>query len=431
MGILGTMKTAMSGMDAQSSRVSVVSDNLANINTTGYKRAAVSFSSFVFPSTRGGAYTSGGLEASTKNMVSEQGSLIHTTSNTDLAIQGDGFFVVKDNADVPYLTRSGSFKIDNEGYLQNTAGYALLGYPLKNSAHPLTLNSFAGLEKINLKDFELKAVPTTKGSIPANLDKDAESISIDSTPNKNKSASHVDYTNKSSFSAYDNLGSEVIYDLYYTKVGGGKWEISIFRQDQATQNGFPYMAVDTKTKVSPLATSTFSFDLATGSLADDSPKEVSFIDSASGVDQNIKIDVSKMTQLAGGFIPQKTDINGQAPGIVKDIIVSKDGIVEIVSGYGIRTPVYRLGIATVPSVDNLKTCTGNVYLPTRKSGSMSIGFPGNGQRGAIFAGALETSNVDIADELAEIIEAQRNYAANSKVFQTGSEFMDILINLKR
>ncbi|MBY7649306.1 MAG: flagellar hook protein FlgE [Candidatus Liberibacter europaeus] len=431
MAILGAMKTAMSGMDAQSNRVSAVSDNIANINTIGYKRTGISFSSLLFPQD-GVSHVSGGVETVEKDMISEQGALIHTASNTDLAIQGGGFFIVKDSDDTHYLTRSGDFDINNEGYLENTAGHVLLAYPLDESFPSMVLNGFQGLEKVNVRNFALQAIPTTEGFISANLDKDAKIITENNTPKNNKTSDNIEYTNKSSFVAYDELGSQVIYDLYYTKIGSEKWEVSIFRQDQSTDNGFPYnIGLDKNNRASPLSTVVLSFNPNTGSLEDHTADSIYFDDNTSGVNNHIKIDMKKMTQVAGGFVPQKTAINGHPPGIVKDFAVSKDGIVDLIYGDGRRSSVYRLAIGTVPSVDNLQPCDGNAYLPTIDSGGISIGFPGDEQRGEIFSGALETANVDIANELTELIEAQRNYAANSKVFQTGSDFMDILISLKR
>ncbi|MBL0848505.1 MAG: flagellar hook protein FlgE [Candidatus Liberibacter ctenarytainae] len=430
MGIFGTMKTAISGMNAQSDRVSVVSDNIANVNTTGYKRSAVAFSTLVCPRAAG-SYTSGGIEVYEKNTISEQGSLVRTASNTDLAIQGAGFFLVKDHNEKSYLTRSGDFHVNNHGYLENIAGHVLLGRPIGESSAPLVINSFKGLEKIKISNLESRTMPTTSGLIAANLEKDAKIISKNNAPGNSSSESHIEYTNKTSFAAYDSLGSQVIYDLYYTKIGNAKWEVSVFRQDQSTNYGFPYANQMSKTATPPLAKLDISFNIANGSLEDSSQKEISFIDSTSGVDQKIKIDLSKTTQIAGGFTPQKAVMNGQAPAKVKDFSVSKDGNIDIIYADGSRIPAYRLVLATVPSEDRLKACDGNTYLPTRDSGDINIGFPGDGRSGEIFSGALESANVDIANELTELIESQRNYAANSKVFQTSSDFMDILISLKR
>ncbi|AGA64938.1 Flagellar hook protein FlgE [Liberibacter crescens BT-1] len=424
MSIFGTMKTAVSGMNAQTNRVTAVGDNIANVNTVGYKRTSASFSSFVVPST--GSYSSGGVETNMNYFISEQGTLIHTVSNTDLAIDGEGFFIVKDSMQVPHLTRSGSFKVNHEGYLQNSAGYILMAYPYNEQSSSTVINSFAGLHKVNVKSLEMKAEPTTYAFIPANLDKDAHSVAGDS-PKDNKALTQ--YTHKTSFSAYDSLGSNVIYDLYYTKNDNGKWEVTVFRQDQATQKGFPYQnqGVD----VSPLASEILSFDLSNGRLKPLSKNKISFIDNTFGVPQKIEIDLSKTTQLAGGFIPQKTEVNGQAPSMIENISVNKQGVVSVVYGDGAQSPIYRLALASVPSINNLQSCTGNVYLPTHNSGKISIGFAGNGRCGEIISNALESSNVDIAHELTEVIEAQRNYVANSKVFQTGSEILDVLINLKR
>ncbi|MGG2474962.1 flagellar hook-basal body complex protein, partial [Rhizobium sp. BR5] len=171
MSIFGTMRTGVSGMNAQANKLGTVGDNIANASTTGYKRASTSFSSLVLPSSSG-SYASGGVQSNVRYSISEQGNLSYTTSSTDLAIQGNGFFVVQDGSGTPYLTRAGSFQKNAEGFLENAAGFKLMGYPYGSNPPAAVVNGFTGLEAININDFGLTASPSTQGSFPANLNRD-------------------------------------------------------------------------------------------------------------------------------------------------------------------------------------------------------------------------------------------------------------------
>ncbi|KAI1695126.1 flagella basal body rod protein [Ditylenchus destructor] len=287
------MRTGVSGMNAQANKLGTVGDNIANASTTGYKRASTSFSSLVLPSSSG-SYASGGVQSNVRYSISEQGNLSYTTSSTDLAIQGNGFFVVQDGSGTPYLTRA--------------------------ATAPATLVQ----EKVEL-----------------------------------------------------------------------------------------------------------TFDPATNKLTTASPKSITINDANSGVAQAIDIDLSQMTQFSSKFTPGTAVLNGNGPSQIKDVEIGKDGLVTAVYQDGGRRNIYQLALATVPSVDNLSPQNGNVYLPSNESGVVTIGFAQTGSFGYIQKGALEGSNVDIASELTDMIESQRIYTANSKVFQTGSDLMDVLINLKR
>ncbi|MGK6314089.1 flagellar hook protein FlgE [Neorhizobium sp. DT-125] len=430
MSIFGTMKTAVSGMNAQANRLGTVGDNIANSSTVGYKRASTAFSSLVLPSTQG-AYSSGGVETNVRYSISEQGGIQYTTSSTDLAIQGEGFFIVSDPNGSPYLTRAGSFQKDSNGYLVNTAGFQLMGYPYGSNPPAAVVNGFNGLEAININDFGLVSSPSSQGSFPANLNKEATAVTGD-TPSDNLATST--YTNKSSLTGYDHAGAKVLYDFYYTKTGENTWEVSVYRQDQATNGGFPYTATPATDLVQQ--TVTLVFDPNTNKLkttAPASPTEITFTDPNDGATpaQTITIDLSQMTQFATAFTPGKGIIDGNSPSPITDVEIGGDGVVTAVYQDGGRRPIYQLALATVPAIDKLLPQNGNVYLPTTDSGVVTIGFPQSGAFGQIYSGALESSNVDIANELTEMIESQRVYTANSKVFQTGSDLMDVLINLKR
>ena len=149
MGLYGMMRTSVSGMAAQANRLSTVADNIANSSTTGYKRASTEFSSLVLES-GGSAYELGSVETRVRIGISEQGTFKFTTSVTDLAVKGNGFFLVNNESGQTYLTRAGSFVKDGNGDLVNAAGYRLMGYSLAPGAPPPVANGTAGLEVVNI-----------------------------------------------------------------------------------------------------------------------------------------------------------------------------------------------------------------------------------------------------------------------------------------
>lgn len=169
MSLYGTMRTGVSGMNAQSNRLSTVADNIANANTTGYKKASTQFSSLILPST-GGAYNSGGVTTDVRYSISAQGTFTYTTSSTDLAINGSGFFIVSGADGVEYLTRAGAFTPMSDGTLRNTAGYKLMGYEYSSTADPtIVINGYDGLSEINLSSGTPIATPSTEGELAVNL----------------------------------------------------------------------------------------------------------------------------------------------------------------------------------------------------------------------------------------------------------------------
>jgi len=421
MSIFGTMKTAVSGMSAQANRLSTVGDNIANAGTTGYKKSSTAFSTMVLPSTAG-SYSSGGVQTNVRYSIAEQGTIQYTTSSTDLAISGEGFFIVQDANGTPYLTRAGSFQVSDSGELVNAGGYTLMGYSYDSGAPAAVVNGFDGLEAINVKKTALSAAASTTGAFPVNLNADATAITGDLPSSNSASAT---YTSKSSLVAYDSLGHKVLYDFYYSKTSDNTWEVSVYRQDGATAGtSFPYADA-------AVGTATLSFDPTTGAMTGGSDLGITMTDATYTPPQEINIDFTGTTQLAYAFTPGNATIDGSAPSSIDSVQISADGIVSAVYEDGKILPLYRIPMATVPSPDNLVPVSGNVYSQGNNSGIITTGFPGSGVFGTIQSGALEGSNVDIASELTEMIESQRSYTANSKVFQTGADIMDVLIGLKR
>ena len=437
MSLYGMMRTGVSGMNAQSTRLATVADNIANSGTNGYKRASVEFSSMVIPNS-GTSYVSGGVSTQIRYSMAA-GNTQYTTSITDLAIDGNGFFVVQDPGGQPFLTRAGSFIPDSNGNLVNAAGFYLMGrsYSL---GEPGTSTDFGDFQRVTIPASGLERVATTFGEFASNLPFDAPIYNppvADQFPSDNPGTSvHIDQgladgsIYKSSLTAIGNAGEPIRLDIYFTKTSANNWEISVFHQPNATAtNAFPYGGV---AGTPPVAEDVLIFNPATGRLAPSSPTSLTIDLDTSGLNgQLVELDLSGMRELAKGYTPLAAEMNGSSPSAIDRIVIDANGIVSAQYENGAIERLYRLDLAYVQSPDQLTVLPGNVFTEGLESGKVSFGRPNEIALGAILSGAIENSNVDIAEELTNMIESQRNYTANSKVFQTGSDLMDVLVNLKR
>ena len=397
MSLYGVLRSGVSGMNAQSNKLGTVAENIQNSSTTGYKRASTEFSSLILPSSEGN-YNSGSVTSRVRYTIGDQGPIAYTTSGSDLAISGNGFFVVTDPGGSPYLTRAGNFVLDGRnGNLVNASGFTLMGYKIGSTAANPSLNSLDGVEPINLSSFSMQAAGSTKGTFKGNLPDGAA----------------VGDIKQSSLQVYDKVGNPIKINITLTKASDTQWTIAV-------ENG-------TNPADPPTGTLTMDLDFdGDGQLVTDPPVMTFTIPGG----EPFSLDMSSMTQLAGEYNVTGTS-NGNAPSAVKDVEFASDGTVYAVYEDGTRVGAYRIPLATVPSPDNLSPRAGNVYETTAASGGYQVGFPEMSGFGSIASGALEGSNVDIGTELTAMIEAQTSYTANSKVFQTGSELLDVLMNLKR
>lgn len=420
MGLYGMLRTSVSGMGAQANRLGAISDNVANSNTPGYKKATVEFSTLVLQS-GGQEYVSGNVQSDTRYGVSQQGSLSYTTSSTDLAIKGDGFFVVQGQNGQTFLTRAGSFQRDGTGNLVNAAGFKLMGYDATTGTSNAVSNGTAGLSTVNFGGFaSLQANATTAGKMFVNFPSSADTVDPGDLPSTNSATAK--YTGKSSLVVYDSLGNTVTLDIYSAKSAAGTWEMSVYNRADAdaTTKGFPYGAA-------ALTTQQLDFD-ASGQFTTSSAKSLSVTVPNGGT---MTIDLSQSTQLSTAYTVFSATADGNAPSEVDRIDIDTAGDIYAIFKNGERVLAYKIPLAKVPSPDNLTPSTGNVYSISSTSGDLLVGTPNVGGFGSLVSGALEQSTVDLGSELTSMIEAQRNYTANSKVFQTGSELIDVLVNLKR
>ncbi|WP_342108182.1 flagellar hook protein FlgE [Methylobacterium sp. SI9] len=404
MGLYGVLNAGVSGMNAQTNRLGVVADNIQNQNTVGYKRGNTQFSSMLTDS-NAGSYNAGSVSTTVRYGIggpNNQGTTQQTTSSTDLAIQGEGFFIVKDRGGTPHLTRAGNYVIDGPtGNLINAAGMSLQGYSLANGDPKVSLNSYDGLVPVNISNLAGKTTPSTAGTLAGNLNID--------TP-IGGAVSDKNYAKTYSLTTYDNAGRSSMVDLYFQKSADGAWQAAAYDRTTGKQLGnTATMTFDSFGK--PTSSQKLSWTVTNG--------------------QPFTLDLSSITQNAGKYSMETTAIDGNAPSAVKSVDVAADGTVYAVYEDSSRYAAYKIPLATVASPDNLTPRAGNVYDVSSTSGLARTGFPNIGGRGSILGSRLEQSTVDLGDELATMIASQTSYGANSKVFQTGTEMLETLVNLKR
>jgi flagellar hook protein FlgE len=412
-------------MGAQSNRLGTVADNIANASTAGYKRASTEFSSLILES-GSGEYNSGSVNTDVRYGITTQGGFDFTTSATDLAVSGNGFLVVADgpsSGDATHLTRAGSFVQDGSGYLVNSAKMFLMGVPWtnQNTVPSLPSNGTGGLSAIQIQTLALQAVPSSAGSFNVNLPSTA--IVEVNLPSGNTILPVSSL--KSSLVAIDNLGAEVTLDLYASLTLANTWEITVFNQADADPlTVFPYGGAGA------LVTQTLTFDPLTGGfdLALPSPTTVTIPVPNGG---NLVVDMGQTTQLAAPYQVLEATVDGSAPSAVDRIEIDDTGTLFAIYENGQRDKKFLIPLATVASPDNLIPQAGNVFDLGSDSGQLLVGTAGAGGFGKFVSQALEKSTVDIASELTTMIEAQHSFTANSKVFQTAADLMEVLVNLRR
>ncbi len=408
------LKPSVSGMLADSNWLSSISQNVANANTTGYKNAETDFSTLVDQVSTAAA--GGGVMTTTRNLNTLQGNVVSSSTATNLAVQGSGFFVVSDSSGATYLTRNGSFVPDASGNLVNSAGYYLMGNDVQSGSAP-PANALSTLQKVNVNSAGETATPTTSASIAANLPASATPIAAADLPSVNSASST--YTDVTSLVVYDNLGGAHTINLYLANTGANTWAVdAVDASKAATGGGFPYSS-------GPLATATLNFNPTTGSLSSGSPLTIAVPNG-----QSMSLDLSNLTQLAAAFSVSSATANGNAPASLQGVSIAPDGTLSFNYTNGASIAAYDVPLANVASPDNLTSVNGNAFTANAASGPVYLGTANAGSFGAIDSSSLESSTVDLATELTDMIQAQSAYEANSKVFQTGANILDVLNGLK-
>jgi flagellar hook protein FlgE len=433
MSLYSALSSGVAGLSAQSTAMATVADNITNINTVGYKNVETQFSTLVGDTTSGSKYSAGAVVATAKALISKQGLLGASSSTTDLGISGQGFFVTsasREGGDTLQLTRAGSFSPDKEGYLKNTAGLYLRGWPLDAEGEYTNTGNTDALEAIRVSDLGGTATPSTKLQMRVNLKNTTEAITTTyAVGDMANGTTPAQFSN--SIDVFDQQGGAHRLTFSYMKRGDNEWvgEIhAVPASDVTAANGV-------------LASGTIKFN-ADGSL-DLAGSDPSFFNAITPTWTNdagslpIVLELGTdggttgLTQFGSPSTTYSKSANGGVLGSVASIDVSDTGIVSAVFGDGTKRARFQLPIATVPNPDGVQRVAGNAFLPTVESGTFSINAPGSLGAGTIQSKKLEASTADLAEEFTNMIRFQRAYSASSKIITTVDDMLQEVSNLKR
>ena len=437
MSIYGVMFSGISAMNANSQAMGVIADNISNLNTIGYKHSESRFSTLVTQAATSTQYAPGGVNMGAVQEVGRQGLLQSSTRSTDLAITGQGLLVVNEAA-VPaggdgYLyTRAGQFEINKDGYLINTGGYFLQGWPTTTTgSFDVDQNGVADTSNpdptslTNLKSIKVMALTgtsqlTTKITLGLTL----------------LATAAVGVTESLTVKVFDSLGVAHNLALQWTKTvaSPATWRLDVTGMTVATSGaasttGITYpVTVDTvvfagdgtPSSFTPVAFAVAAGQWTTAAAASSFSFNLGTVNKADGV-----------TQFASTYNLSFVDQDGGSFGAFQAIEIAADGMVTAVFDNGSRHSIYRLPLATFANYNALDPITGNAWAETVDAGSHFLNTPGSGSAGKLSPSSLETSTVDLGTEFTNMIITQRAFSASTKIITTADEMLEELVRVKR
>lgn len=433
MTISSSLNAGVSGLRANASRLAAISDNIANASTYGYRRAATEFNSLVMAN-GGRSYTAGGVTSNNVRLIDQRGSLVTTNNATDLAVRGRGMLPVVSQAQLNatgepelLLTSTGSFRLDENGFLANEAGYYLMGWPagLDGSIPSFPRDTTDGLEPVRFSQ-SLVGDPTTQVSMALNLPAVDTIAGSDGAP-YNLS---VEY--------FDNLGVSQAIALTFTPTVpaagapmSNEWTVVMTdsAQDGAVIGEYVLTFDDSRTDGGTLASVTTisggAYDDITGLLAVDvAGGPIEFNIGALG--QN-----SGLSQLSDSFAPISITKDGSPVGNMISVEVDANGYVSALYDTGVSQILYQVPLADLPNPNGMIAMDNQTFKPSPDSGPYFLWDAGDGPTGDVKSYAREESATDVAQELTDMISTQRAYSSNAKVIQTVDEMLQETTNIKR
>lgn len=443
--MLQAMLAGVASIKAQQTRMNIIGNNVANVNTTAYKGSRVTFQDMLAQTIRGAGrptdnlggtnpiqFGLGVLVAGT-DVNNEQGSLNATNRPTDLAIQGNGYFLTGDSSRIAY-TRDGAFDLDSNGDLVHRAtGERALGWDFIRQGSETTATPVDANSRVNIPLGRLNAVQaTSEAALAGNL---SGYHAAGSDPRA--TGGSADWSTK--FRVYDSQGGshDVTVEFFnrqdppYSPAASGvnsrwQWRVlapdgtEVAQSDGASPEGAP-----------------LDFDKDGNLLNGTAIRTATIPTPGHTLDFPINLDMTRVTQLrTGSATSPESQVNldrqdGFPPGSLQSFSVSTDGIITGLFTNGLTRPLGQLGMAIFPNPGGLERMGNNLWRNTDNSGIPVIGAPRTGGRGVINSGFLEQSNVDIGNEFTDLIITQRGFQANTRVVTTVDEMLQDLINMKR
>lgn len=428
MSLRNAMNSGVSGLTAESRALGVVGDNVANVNTIGFKQSRA-----IFEDVLGGALgrdgSGAGVRLARTQQIFAQGSMLSTGQQTDLALSGDGFFVVRGTVDGvagTYFTRAGQMTFREDGALVSSNGLELMGYGARPDG------SFSTeLSPVRLSTAALPPRATSTLNFTANLDASAQTPAAPWDPQNGAATSNF----STSITVYDSLGNAHSMDVYFRKSGPNTWEYHVTANGAEITGGTPGRKAEVAT-----GTLTFNSSGALQAQATTAGGAVNFVGARPG--QAIALNVGTPIATGGTGLDGITQFgspsnlsaqsqDGFASGEFAGVRVDSDGVVRGVYSNGQTLAVSSLAVARFRSNDGLARAGHNLWSATRESGEAATGQSGAGGRAAIVGGTLEQSNVDITAQFVSLIAHQRSFQANSKTITTADQMQQELMNIKQ
>ena len=406
-----TFDIALTGINAASTQLDTISNNIANNATTGFKRSRSEFADVYAVSTFGATNPAvgQGVRISGIRQEFQQGDTTFTNNNLDISIEGQGMFRLQDNGN-PIYTRAGNFGLDREGYIVNSSGHRLTGYRTNDDDQIEPI-----IDDLRVDYSDLQPQPTTAVELAMNLD-----IKDDVLP-------PFDVTDASTFNfststtVYDSLGASQLTNVYFHKDAPNTWSA--------------YTYVD-GAEVSQIGGDELSFDSsgilqAVNGTAGGSFTTNSFTPASNAAPMALTFDMSAVTQFDNGFGVNRIVQDGYAAGRLEDFDVDPSGTIFGRFSNGQAKTMGQVTLTSFPNMQGLRQIGDTSWTETFASGEPATGEPGTASLGQLQAGSLEGSNVDITQGLVSMIGAQRSFQANAQVISTGDTLTQTVINIRR
>jgi len=398
---------ALSGLNAATADLEVISNNIANVNTTGFKGSRAEFADLFAASNVGSGRTQAGSGVRLTDIAQQfsQGSIEYTSSGLDMAITGEGFFTLKNDSGYTY-TRAGNFHVDQNGNVVSPQGGFLQVYP------PNGAGGFDTGSMTNLTIASMTGAPQATDSATFNLNLPANATPPGTTPfDPNDPTS---YNQASPFTVYDSLGAAHSATVYYVNTAPGQWTANCYID--GTSVGSQPIGFDQNGVLTTPAGGQLNF---TG-----------FTPPNGAAPMDITVDMSAVTQYGDTFDPGTITQNGYAPGKVTGIDIDQNGVVSARFSNGQTKALGQLALADFENAQGLKNIGNTQWVETAQSGQVIRGAAGTGDFGAVQSGALEDSNVDLTSQLVNMIKAQRNYQANAQSISTDDKMTQTILNIR-
>jgi flagellar hook protein FlgE len=420
--MLTSLFTAISGMDATGTELSVIGDNIANMNTVGFKKSRVHFGDVLSASitnVAGSAQVGRGVFVQEVTPLFNQGAFETSENALDMAIDGDGFFIVNDGG-ARYYTRAGTFSIDNEGYIVNPDNLRLQGY-LADTAGNLT-GTTGDLQLIATQS---PARLTSEAAVGVNLNATAAAQTAAFTLDGNADGVPEDalnYNSSTTVTMYDSQGGSHQVTLYYAKTADNDWDVHYVYEDPANPGEL------LEATNSP---QTLTFDTSGALTSATGAAPVFTFGSGVVGSQTITFDHTGTMQYSSEFAVLSVNQDGFASGALKNLVIDDTGMMTGIFTNGQSRLIGQLALAKFISPTGLVKLGSNLYGESYSSGQPIVSAPGTSGLGDVSSNTLELSNVDLAVEFVRMINAQRGFQANSRIITVTDELMMEVVNLKR